>query len=60
MMEKLGNINMSETTLEKNDGNKKPLVFISHASKDKAILKLFVDNILKKGLNLTDKNIVFT
>ena len=60
LMEKLGNINMSETTLEKNDGDKKPLVFISHASKDKAILKLFVDNILKKGLNLKDKNIVFT
>lgn len=39
---------------------KAPLIFISHASKDKKILKLFVDNILKKGLNLTDKNIVFT
>ena len=37
-----------------------PLVFISHASKDKEIIKLFVDNILKKGLNLSDKNIVFT
>ena len=37
-----------------------PLVFISHASKDKLILKPFVDNILKKGLGLKDENIVFT
>lgn len=39
---------------------KAPLIFISHTSKDKEIIKLFVDNILKKGLNLTDRNIVFT
>jgi hypothetical protein len=37
-----------------------PLVFISHASKDKKLLKLFVDHILKKGLGLKDENIVFT
>lgn len=37
-----------------------PLVFISHSSKDKQIVKLFVDNILKKGLGLKDESIVFT
>lgn len=38
----------------------KRFIFISHASKDKEILKPFVDNILKKGLGLKDENIVFT
>ena len=38
----------------------KPLIFISHASKDKQILKFFVDNILKKGIGLKDENIAFT
>lgn len=38
----------------------KPLIFISHASKDKLLVKSFVDNILKKGLGLKDENIVFT
>ncbi|MBQ0088683.1 MAG: TIR domain-containing protein [Prevotellaceae bacterium] len=44
------------------EDNKKntPLVFISHSSKDKEIVKLFVDNILKKGLALKDENIIFT
>lgn len=37
-----------------------PLIFVSHSSKDKNIIKLFIDNILKKGLGLRDKNIVFT
>lgn len=40
--------------------NNCPLVFVSHSSKDKEIVKLFVDDILKKGLGLKDENIVFT
>lgn len=44
----------------KNKFTSKPLIFISHASKDKLIVKAFVDNILKKGLGLTDDNSVFT
>lgn len=38
----------------------KPLIFISHAGNDKAIVKLFVDYILKNGLGLRDENIVCT
>lgn len=60
LMEIMGSINMDDGQSEKTECEKLPLVFISHASKDKAILKLFVDNILKKGLNLRDENIVFT
>lgn len=45
---------------DKKDKAHKPLIFISHASKDKIILKSFVDNILKSGLGLKDENIVFT
>lgn len=37
-----------------------PLVFISHSSKDREIVKLFIDDILKKGLGLTDENIACT
>lgn len=37
-----------------------PAVFISHCSKDKDIIKLFIDNILKKGLGLNDKDIACT
>lgn len=37
-----------------------PAVFISHCSKDKEIIKLFIDNVLKKGLNLTDTDIACT
>lgn len=37
-----------------------PAVFISHCSKDKEIIKLFIDNVLKKGLNLTDTDITCT
>lgn len=37
-----------------------PAVFISHCSKDKDIIKLFIDNILKKGLHLTDTDIACT
>lgn len=42
------------------DKKNSPLVFVSHSSNDKDIIKLFVDNILKKGLGLKDENIVFT
>lgn len=38
----------------------KPLIFISHAGNDKAIIKLFVDYILKNGLGLRDENIICT
>lgn len=38
----------------------RPLVFISHAGNDKAIIKLFIDYILKNGLGLRDDNIVCT
>ena len=37
-----------------------PSVFISHSSKDKDIVKLFIDNILKKGLGLRDEQIACT
>lgn len=37
-----------------------PLIFISHSSKDREIVKLFIDNILKKGLGLTDEDIACT
>ena len=37
-----------------------PLIFISHSSKDREIVKLFIDNILKKGLGLTDEDITCT
>lgn len=37
-----------------------PFIFISHSSKDREIVKLFIDNILKKGLGLTDENIACT
>ena len=36
------------------------LVFVSHASADKKIIKEFVDKILKEGLGLRDENIAFT
>ena len=35
-------------------------MFISHSSKDKDIVKLFIDNILKKGLGLRDEQIACT
>ena len=38
----------------------KPLIFMSHAGNDKAIIKLFVDYILKNGLGLRDENIICT
>lgn len=60
LMNKLRTMKTDEANAEIVEGEKKPLVFVSHASKDKAILKLFVDNILKKGLNLKDENIVLT
>lgn len=40
--------------------NSRPLIFISHASKDKAIIKLFMDYILKNGLGLSVENIICT
>ena len=40
-----------------NDG---PAVFISHSSKDKDIIKSFIDNILIKGFRLDDSQIVCT
>lgn len=60
LMDRLSTIKMDVAKAEKVAGGKIPLVFVSHASKDKDILKLFVDNILKKGLNLKNENIVFT
>lgn len=35
-------------------------VFISHSSKDKYIIKCFIDDILKKGIGLRDENIICT
>lgn len=37
-----------------------PLIFISHSSKDKEIIKLFIDYILEKGLGLKDEDIACT
>ena len=37
-----------------------PIVFISHASVDKEVIREFIDNILKNGLGLSDENIVCT
>ncbi len=37
-----------------------PLIFISHSSKDKALIKLFIDDILKKGIGLRDDEIACT
>ena len=45
---------------EEETNNKKNLVFISHASKDAPIIREFIDNILKNGLELKDENIVCT
>lgn len=41
-------------------GTPKPLVFISHASKDEKIIRKFMDYILKNGLGLSNDNIVCT
>lgn len=38
----------------------KQLVFISHASTDEVLIREFIDNILKNGLGLEDKDIVCT
>lgn len=43
-----------------NEEEECPAVFISHCSKDKDVIKLFIDNILKKGLNLNDKDVACT
>ena len=37
-----------------------PKVFISHSSKDKALIQSFVDNVLVLGLGLNNKDIAFT
>lgn len=39
---------------------KQPLVFISHAGDDKAIIHEFIVHILKNGIGLTDEDIVCT
>lgn len=50
----------SEKTTTSNMQNDKPLIFVSHSSKDKAVVKIFVDEILKAGLRFEDSEIVFT
>lgn len=42
------------------DNENKLKIFISHSSKDRNIVKLFIDNFLKKGLSLTDNDIACT
>lgn len=49
-----------ESCVNNSTNEQSPVVFISHCSKDKDIIKSFIDNILKKGLNLTDKDIACT
>ena len=42
------------------NGGKQPLVFISHAGDDNAIIHEFIVHILKNGIGLTDEDIVCT
>ena len=37
-----------------------PVIFISHSSKDKETIKVFIDSFLKKGLSLCDDDIACT
>lgn len=50
----------NEVETNKVAGAKHPLVFISHASADKAIIGQFIKDILKEGLGLRDENIACT
>lgn len=56
----LKNTRLIDDDVVDNKQCKRSLVFISHASKDKVVIKLFIDNVLRRGLNLNDENIVFT
>lgn len=49
----------NNTIIESNYGER-PVIFISHSSKDKEIIKVFIDNFLKKGLSLCDDDIACT
>lgn len=50
----------NNVTINEPECVKRQLVFISHASADKAIIKEFIDKILKEGLGLRDENIACT
>ena len=55
-----GQSTLSQVCCSVEDSDDSPSVFISHASKDRDIIKLFIDNILKKGLGLNDNDIACT
>lgn len=65
LMDKIANgsfpsTRQNEVRANKTVDPKHPLVFISHASADKAIIGRFIKDILKEGLGLRDENIACT
>lgn len=54
------NLNLVELEVKQSMPDKKHLVFISHASKDAAIIEPFMRIILKEALGLRDENIICT
>lgn len=52
--------NVSKQNNSSNMQNGMALIFVSHSSKDKEVVKIFVDEILKAGLRFEDSEIVFT
>ena len=52
--------NNIDSPIVANNDTKVPLIFISHSSKDKETVRVFIDFVLKNGLNLTDTDIACT